>query len=64
MICVICEEEKVEPYYVDSLFHDTDHRPCVVCKICRHLNYPNHMNSSQYIRYWIAFSVKWRKENT
>ncbi len=31
-----------------------------VCSICRHHNYPEYLPVSQYSRYWIEFSKKWR----
>ena len=55
-MCVICKKRVSENMYDEDIDH-------VTCINCRSKNYPKFMNSSQYIRYWQTFTVKWRREH-
>ena len=58
MICVICNTNDVS----NSSDFDRDFKQ-VTCPECRVNNYPSHMKHTQYERYWVTFTNKWRKEN-
>jgi hypothetical protein len=59
MICVICEKEKASNGYSSEMFPSES----ITCGYCRMYKYPSHMGRKQYVRFWDAHNIKWRREN-
>lgn len=61
MICVLCKVRRVDPCnFLNETCHEED---LVVCFECRGRKKPKHIKDIQYIRYWKAFSKKWRDKH-
>ena len=61
MKCVKCKKNEVDELYFSDQSYEAS--LFVYCRLCREDNKLTYLPSSQYPKYWIAFSKKWRKEN-
>lgn len=61
MECVKCKKRNVDNLRFNNINYDSSF--FVYCRLCREDNRPNYIPDSQYYKYWLEFSKKWRNEN-